>query len=246
MAIGTPTLLGSGTSTTNNATCATTASAGAGTAGSLIVVLSYSRTTAQLTATVSDSSSLTWTNRDFATTAQGGCTLSYAEDPSGVAAGWVATTTWSASSTRKGTTAYVVTGLNQTLANVEDMPFRPAGASGTTGNSSITAAAASAQNDEIFFNIVRHNAATGTVTGTPNSGWNELDDFIVGTTTFVQCYSQYRIASVTETPTVVATFTDTTTNWHAGLVAFKAAAAVTTRLIQPIVIDSAAIASSVY
>lgn len=223
MAIGTPTLLASGSSTTNNTTCTTSGSAGTAPSGCLIVVFSYHRNASALTATVADSASLTWTNLDFQVGGAGGCSLSYAQAPSGVSAGWTATTTWSASGTRKFTSAYYITGLAS--SSVEDTPFRPTGVSGSTGNSSITAAAASAQADEIFICMTRHNAATGSVTGTADTNFTELDDTITGASTFLQSYSQYRIVSATSTPTVVSNFTDTTTNWATGLVAFKMAAA---------------------
>lgn len=223
MPIGTPTLLDTGESTTNNTTCATAGSAGTAPAGCLIVTFNFSRVATAITETFSDSASLTWTNLDFQVGGAGGCSISYAQAPSGVSAGWVGTTTWSATSTRKYTTAYYVTGLAS--SSVEDVPFRPTGVSGATGNSTITAAAASAQADEIWFTIIRHNAATGSVTNTPDTGWTELDDHITGTSTFLQSCSEYRIVSATGTPTVVSNFTDTTTNWAQGLVGFKMAAA---------------------
>lgn len=227
MPIGTPTLLDTGESTTNNATCATAGSAGSAPSGCLIVCFNYCRVASALTETFSDSASLTWTNRDFQIGGAGGCSISYAQAPSGVSAGWVGTTTWSASSTRKYTTAYYVTGLDQS-GSVEDTPFRPTGVSGATGNSTITAAAASAQADEIFFTIIRHNAANGTVTNTPASGWTQLDDHITGASTFLESVSEYRIPGAIETPTVASNFSDTTTNWAQGLVAFKMAAVTAT------------------
>lgn len=225
MAIGTPTALASGSSTTNNTTCATSGSAGTAPAGCLIVAFSFHRNASALTATFADTASLSWTNLDFQNGGAGGCTLHYAQAPAGVSAGWVGTTTWSASGTRKFTTVYYVTGLAS--SSVEDVPFRPAGTVGSTGNASITAAAAAAQADEIFFTLIRHNAATGTVTNTQASGWTQIVDTITGASTFLESTVEYRIISASETPTVASNFSDTTTNWAQGLVAFKMAAAAT-------------------
>ena len=223
MAIGTPTALFStpGSSTTNNTTCTLVTNASAP-SGSLVVAIATVRVASAATATFSDGS-LTWTDFDANNgAATGGVSIGWALAPSGLASGTTITVTWGGNATRKGLTAYYVTGLDTSTPN--DGAVSTAN-SGTSGNASVTGGT-STQNDEIFFFASKHNAAAGTVTGTPSAGYTELDDFIVGASTFLQQYSSYKIASATEAPAPSVTFSDTTTNWQAGVVGFKMAAAV--------------------
>ena len=225
IAIGTPTALFStpGSSTTNNTTCTLTTNASAP-SGSLIVAIATGRVASALTATFSDGT-LTWNTFDANNAAAtGGASIGYALAPSGLASGATITVTWSASATRKGLTAYYVTGLDTSTPHDTTSGVDKAN-SGATGNASATSTANTAQNDEIIFFFAKHNAATGSVTGSPSTGYTELDDFIVGASTFLQQYASYKIASAQETPSPSVTYTDTTTNWQAGVIAFKMAAA---------------------
>lgn len=217
-AIGTPTARGSGTSTTNNATVTATLTTGS---PRLVVAIAYSRSANTETCTFSGGS-LTWTTALSAgIAANGGVHIGYAQDTPGTASGTI-TATLNLSSTRKALSLWEVTGLATT--SPDDVPVHGTG-SASTGNASATGAAATAQADEIIFFACKHNAATGTVTGTPSAGYTELDDFIVGTSTFLQAYASFKIASAVETPTPSVTYTDTTTNWQAVVVSFKGAAA---------------------
>lgn len=223
MAIGTPTALfaSPGTSTTNNTTCTLVTNASAP-AGSLIVAIATVRVASAATATFSDGS-LTWSDFDANNgAATGGVSIGWALAPSGLASSTTLTVTWGGSATRKGLTAYYVTGLDTSTPN--DSAVNTAN-SGTSGNASVTGGT-STQADEIFFFASKHNAATSGVTGTPSAGYTELDDFIVGASTFLQQYASYKIASATEAPAPSVTYSDTTTNWQAGVVGFKMAAAV--------------------
>lgn len=234
-AIGTPALVadsaGQASETQNNATCTTGNSGGAVAAGDLLVILATARVSSTLTiSSVSGSSGgLTYTTEidcSSASANNGGAAIIYAQNPSGIASGTNWTVTWSASATRKAVSVYSVSGL--ATSNVADSPLWNAVTPGTnpatgTGNDTTTADAASAQANEIFFHVVKQSNSVSGVTGSSSAGWTELQDRIVGGSTFMHHYAAYRIVSASETPAITVTFTTTGTNWIGGIAGFKMA-----------------------
>lgn len=163
-----------------------------------------------------------------ASASNGTSAVGFALNPSGLSSGLTWTATFSASATRKNLSVYSVSGLASSTpedTGLHTGTNNPKG--GGSGNAVVTADAATTQADEILFFCCKHSAATSGVTGTPSAGWTELEDLIVGASTFMQAYTAYRIISASETPSMTATFTDTTTNWLAGIAGFKGAAAAT-------------------
>lgn len=232
MAIGTPALVATATSTANSATVTTAASGSAVAAGSLLILLAEARVASTITTTFSASggglSYTTCFDASSASASNGTAAIGFALNPSGLSSGLTWTATFSASATRKNLSVYSVSGL--ATASPEDTGLHtvtnnPKGSN--SGNAAVTADAATVQNDEILFFCCKHSAATSGVTGTPSGGWTELEDLIVGASTFMQAYTAYRIISASETPSITATFTDTTTNWLGGIAGFKGAAAAT-------------------
>ncbi len=226
MAIGTPNDLFGGTpisSVTNNATVAGSTSV-AGTAGSLIIAVATSRDgTPPTTCTFTDSVGLTWTTVVQTQVAGSGMVaIGWALDSSGIASGTTITATFDNSGTRKGLSAFSVTGLDTTTPVDSGVT---ANANASTGTPSVTAAGASAQADTLFVGVSRHNTSATTDSGTiGGTGWTEYADFTVGTSTILQHYVGYKIAAATETATFTFTPTVTSTNWQASIVGFKAAA----------------------
>ena len=234
-AIGTPALVadstGAASETTNSTTCTTNNSAGAVAAGDLLVILATARVAATLTVSsvTGSAGSLTYTTEidcSSASASNGGAAIIYAPAPSGVASGANWTVTWSASATRKAVSVYSVSGLLS--SGVADSPLWNAVTPGTnpassTSNEVVTADAASAQADEIFFNVCKQSNSVSGVTGSPSAGWTELQDRIVGASTFMHHYAAYRIVSAVETPSITVTFTTTGTNWIGGIAGFKMA-----------------------
>jgi hypothetical protein len=236
-AIGTPALVadstGNASETTSSTTCTTGNSAGAIAAGDLVVILATARVAATLTvaSVTASAGGLTYTTEidcGPVSASNGGAAVIYALNPSGVASGTNWTVTWSASATRKAVSVYSVRGLATT--SPADSPLWNAVTPGTnpassTSNEIVTADAASAQADEIFFNVCKQSNSVSGVTGSPSAGWTELQDRVVGASTFMHHYAAYRIVSAVETPTITVTFTTTGTNWIGGIAGFKMAAA---------------------
>lgn len=227
--IGTPAQVAVGSSTSNNATVTTAASGGAVAAGSLIILLATARVASTITCTFSASGgglSYTTELNGNASASNGVAAIGYALNPSGLSSGLTWTATFSASATRKRLTVYSVSGLAASSpadSTIHTGTNNPKGAG--SGAVSIGGDATCAQADTIFFALVKHNTTAGTDSGTPGTGWTELDDIVIGSSTFMQHYSAYRIVSSAENPSWAPTLTVTSTNWNAGIAAFKMAAA---------------------
>lgn len=218
MPIGTPTTIGTNTTTAGSSGTLTTTAVVP--SGALIVLgVGWGNTVARTLSSVTGGS-LTWAidhQQPFSGAIEWGYAVVSAQAPAGLASGTVLTATMSGAELGLLMCGSYTTGLVTSSPGVVDVHDGQGGSSDAWD----TSATSTTQADTL---VIGGSFRNGLNTNTPSGGASELHDFQYATESWAQC-TEYKILSATASTSLTGTWTTAAgvPDWSAAFVAYKMA-----------------------